>query len=200
MPITVVNFRQNSKLMIFYFSIRKVFNFQCYNLSFLGGYIPPESSTKLNGISGRNDNMYEPVIGLIHPFSVEDWSHPFHHCEPVALIDVNQSHRPLRTLLRQNGVHQPWFRTSASVRDLDFNINFQKKNIALDKHLNFHNLLTKLIYLENWMNDGPWRLIMACVFSPVCTWRGTIHVTRCSATQYYFRARTNFLHADSNVF
>ena len=43
-----------------------------------------------------------------HFFSLEDWSHPFHRCEPVAKIDANQSYRSLRTPLRRNGVHQPW--------------------------------------------------------------------------------------------
>ena len=79
MPITVVNFRQNSKLLILSI-IRKVFNSQRHNLSFRGGYIPPESPTKIYGISGRNEkhawtsdrsnsSFYLSKIGLI-PFII----------------------------------------------------------------------------------------------------------------------------------
>ena len=89
--------------------IPKVFNFECHNLSFLGGYIPPESPTKLYDISRINDYVHEPVVGQIHHFFVGDWSHFFHRCEPVAKIDANQSYRTLRTPLRRNGVHQPWY-------------------------------------------------------------------------------------------
>ena len=60
------------------------------------------------------------------------------------------------------------FGTSAWVWDLDLDINFQfknkLKNFALDKHLNFHNVFTKSIYLENWMNDRPRRLIRHAFF------------------------------------
>ena len=66
-PITVVNFRQNSKLLIFSI-IPEVFNFECHNWLFLGGYIPLESLTKLCDMSGRTHDIHEPVIGQIHPF------------------------------------------------------------------------------------------------------------------------------------
>ena len=66
-PITVVNFRQNSKLLILSI-IPEVFNFECHNLLFLGGYIPLESLTKLCDISGRTHDIHEQVIGQIHPF------------------------------------------------------------------------------------------------------------------------------------
>ena len=46
--------------------IPKVFNFEYHNLSFLGGHIPPESPTKLYDISGRYDNIHEPVICQIY--------------------------------------------------------------------------------------------------------------------------------------
>ena len=52
--------------------------------------------------------------------------------------------------------------------DLDLDINFRfknkLKNFALDKHLNFHNVFTKFIYLENWMNDRPRHLIRHAFF------------------------------------
>ena len=47
--------------------IPKVFKFQRHNLSFRGGYIPLESPTKFCGISERNDNVHESVIGHIRP-------------------------------------------------------------------------------------------------------------------------------------
>ena len=60
------------------------------------------------------------------------------------------------------------FGTSTWVWDLDLDINFQFKNklkkFPLDKHLNFHNVFTKSIYLENWMNDRPRHLIRHAFF------------------------------------
>ena len=92
---------------LFFSIIPKVFNFECHNLSFLGGYVPPESPTKLCDISGIDDNVHESVMGEIHHcFSVEDWSFPFHHCESVAKIDANHSHRSLRTTKHSNEIHQ----------------------------------------------------------------------------------------------
>ena len=74
----------------FFSIIRKVFNFQCHNLSFRDGYIPPESPTKPYGIQGRNDNMHEPVIGQIPPF----------FCLSLKLIPfiiANLQHKSMRT-------------------------------------------------------------------------------------------------------
>ena len=94
----------------FFSIVPKVLNFQCHKLLFLGGYIPPESSTKLYDISGRNYNVHVQVIGQIHHFylSMIDPT-PVHRCEPVTKIDANQSQKSLRTPLRRNGVHQPWW-------------------------------------------------------------------------------------------
>ena len=98
----------------FFSIVPKVLNFQCHKLLFLGGYIPPESSTKLYDISGRNYNVHVQVIGQIHHFylSMIDPT-PVHRCEPVTKIDANQSQKSLRTPLRRNGVHQPCIVTSA---------------------------------------------------------------------------------------
>ena len=74
----------------FFFIFPKVFNFQCHNLSFRGGYILPESPTKLYGIYGRNDNMHEPVIGQIHPFFL-------YKIELIPFIIVNLQHKSMRT-------------------------------------------------------------------------------------------------------
>ena len=59
-------FSSKCEIIDFFPIIPKVFNFECHNLSFLGGHIPPESPTKLYDISGRYDNIYEPVICQIY--------------------------------------------------------------------------------------------------------------------------------------
>ena len=71
---------------------------------------PTWNSTKLYDISRRNYNVHVPVRGQIHHFylSMIDPT-PVHRCEPVTKIDANQSQKSLRTPLRRNGVHQPWF-------------------------------------------------------------------------------------------
>ena len=46
----------------------KFFYFECHNLWFLGGYIPPENPTKLYDISGINANVHESVISQNHIF------------------------------------------------------------------------------------------------------------------------------------
>ena len=84
MPINVWIFVK-MRYYWFFAIIRKVFNFNCHNLSFRDDYIPPESPTTLYGIQGRNDNMHEPVIGQIHIFFLSKIeTRPFHHCEPAA--------------------------------------------------------------------------------------------------------------------
>ena len=90
MPLTVVNFRHNSILLIFFSIIPKVFNFQCHNLSFCGGCIPPESPTKLYGIQGRNYNMHEHLIGQIHPFLLSK-------IELIPFIIADLQHKSMRT-------------------------------------------------------------------------------------------------------
>ena len=40
-----------AELLLILSIIPKFFNFECHNFSFLDGYIPPESSTKLRDIS-----------------------------------------------------------------------------------------------------------------------------------------------------
>ena len=81
----------------FFSIVPKVLNFQCHKLLFLGGYIPPESSTKLYDISGRNYNVHVQVKKNSPFLSVDDWSHPCsslrtcnkNRCEPVAKIVAN---------------------------------------------------------------------------------------------------------------
>ena len=69
--------------------IPKVFNFECYNLPFLGSYIPPKSPTILYDTAGTNDNLHESVIGHIHLFLSKNDLIPF--------IIANLSNKPMRT-------------------------------------------------------------------------------------------------------
>ena len=107
-PITVVNLRQNSKLLIF---VDYPFcRFLTSNVTICRFVVAIYTTWKFDkalwyfrekwkhtSASDRSNSTF---------FSVEDWSDTFHRCEPVANIDANQSHRSLRIPLRRNEVHQ----------------------------------------------------------------------------------------------